>query len=186
MAVAFDWASETIRAVGSVVHRWLEAIGREGVAAWNVERVSALEPAFERALFELGVPAERIAAASERVKGALTRALGDSRGRWILDSAHSEARTEYALTGLDQGELVTVVLDRTFVDGEGVRWVVDYKTGTHEGSDPTAFLDREQQRYAAQLERYGRLMRALDARPIRLGLYFPLLGAWREWSAAGR
>jgi len=186
MAVAFDWASETIRAVGSVVHRWLEVIGREGVAAWNAERVGALEPAFVRTLFELGVPAERIAAASERVKAALTRALGDSRGRWILDSAHSEARTEYALTGLDQGELVTVVLDRTFVDGEGVRWVVDYKTGTHEGSDPTAFLDREQQRYAAQLERYGRLMRALDARPIRLGLYFPLLGAWREWSAAGR
>jgi hypothetical protein len=25
-------------------------------------------------------------------------------------------------------------------------------------------------------------MRGLDSRPIRLGLYFPLLGAWREWS----
>jgi hypothetical protein len=79
-----------------------------------------------------------------------------------------------------------VVLDRTFVDAEGVRWIVDYKTGTHEGGDPQAFLDREQQRYAPQLARYARLMKLLDPRPIRLGLYFPLLGAWREWPAEDR
>jgi hypothetical protein len=58
---------------------------------------------------------------------------------------------------------------------------VDYKTGTHEGADLEAFLDRERERYRPQLERYAQLMRGLDARPIRLGLYFPLLGGWREW-----
>jgi len=185
MVVEFDWASETIRSIGSVVHRWLEVVGREGVAAWTAERVRGLEPAFARALAELGVPAERLDVASARVRDALTRALEDDRGRWILDSTHAEARTEYALTGLDQGELVNVVLDRTFVDGDGVRWIVDYKTGTHEGGDPQAFLDREQQRYTPQLARYARLMTLLDPRPIRLGLYFPLLGAWREWPADG-
>jgi ATP-dependent helicase/nuclease subunit A len=183
--VAFDWASETIRSVGSLVHRWLEILAREGIAAWSEERVRALTPVFARNLAELGVPADRIGAAIERVSEALTHALTDPRGRWILDSAHGEARTEYALTGVDQGELVSVVLDRTFVDGDGVRWIIDYKTGTHEGGDPDVFLDREQQRYAAQLARYARLMYLLDARPIRLGLYFPLLGAWREWPAVG-
>jgi len=186
MMVEFDWASETIRSVGSIVHRWLETIGREGAVNWSAERVAALEPAFARALGELGVHEERIAGAVERVREALARALADSRGRWILDAAHGEARTEYALTGLDQGELVSVVLDRTFVDSEGVRWIVDYKTGTHEGGDPQAFLDREQQRYAGQLARYARLMKLLDPRPIRLGLYFPLLNAWREWPADDR
>ena len=183
MVVEFDWASETIRSVGSVVHRWLEAIGREGAAHWSAGRVHGLESAFARALAELGVPGERVAAAAARVTEALTRALADSRGHWILEATHDQARTEYALTGLDQGELVSVVLDRTFVDREGVRWIVDYKTGTHEGGDPQAFLEREQQRYAPQLARYARLMRLLDPRPIRLALYFPLLGAWREWPA---
>jgi hypothetical protein len=46
-----------------------------------------------------------------------------------------------------------------------------------------AFLDREQERYRSQLERYATVLRKLDARPIRLGLYFPLLGGWREWDA---
>ena len=47
-----------------------------------------------------------------------------------------------------------------------------------------AFLDNERTRYQEQLERYGRLMFQQDRRPIRLALYFPLLGGWREWPAA--
>ena len=54
-----------------------------------------------------------------------------------------------------------------------MRWIVDYKTGTHEGGDLEEFLDREQERYRAQLEQYAALMRSLDNRPVKLGLYFP-------------
>jgi ATP-dependent exoDNAse (exonuclease V) beta subunit len=78
--------------------------------------------------------------------------------------------------------IVNVIVDRTFVDADGTRWIVDYKTGTHEGADVEAFLDREQERYRGQLEQYAALLRVLDPRPIRLGLYFPLLNGWREWS----
>jgi hypothetical protein len=77
------------------------------------------------------------------------------------------------------------VVDRTFVDSEGTRWIVDFKLSRHEGADRDAFLDSENERYRPQLERYARVVRGLDARPIRLGLYFPLLHAWREWSFAG-
>jgi hypothetical protein len=79
-------------------------------------------------------------------------------------------------------EIMSVVMDRTFVDEYGTRWIVDYKTGTHEGGDVEAFIDRERERYRPQLERYATLMRALDGRPIRLGLYFPMLNGWRDWS----
>lgn len=67
-------------------------------------------------------------------------------------------------------------------DGQGIRWIIDYKTGSHEGSDINAFLDSEQNRYRGQLERYAALMQQWDkAHTIRLGLYFPLIGGWREW-----
>ena len=74
-----------------------------------------------------------------------------------------------------------MIIDRSFVAADGVRWIVDYKSGRHEGGDSRAFLDREQQRYREQLESYARLVSAMDPRPIRLGLYFPALGGWREW-----
>jgi ATP-dependent helicase/nuclease subunit A len=59
---------------------------------------------------------------------------------------------------------------------------VDYKTSSHEGAGLESFLDREQQRYSPQLTRYAALVRRLGAEPVRLGLYFPLLSAWRDWS----
>jgi ATP-dependent helicase/nuclease subunit A len=59
---------------------------------------------------------------------------------------------------------------------------VDYKSGRHEGASTEAFLDREQARYAPQLERYAALMANVEPRPIRVGLYFPLLREWRAWT----
>jgi ATP-dependent exoDNAse (exonuclease V) beta subunit len=116
-----------------------------------------------------------------RVAAILERTLADERGRRLL-GPHKDAQSELRLTGVGKAGIVNVIVDRTFVDAEGTRWIVDYKTGTHEGADVEAFLDREQERYRKQLEQYAALMRGIDSRPIRLGLYFPLLGGWREWS----
>jgi ATP-dependent exoDNAse (exonuclease V) beta subunit len=118
--------------------------------------------------------AEREAAA-DRVLTALRRALADPRGRWVL-GPHPEAAAEYRLTGRVDGAVRRLVVDRVFRDAGGLRWVVDYKTSQHEGADVDAFLDRERERYAAQLARYARALGDVD----RLGLYFPLLAGWRE------
>ena len=45
-----------------------------------------------------------------------------------------------------------------------------------------AFLDAEVERYRAQLADYVGLLQGLGAEPVRAGLYFPLLGAFREVS----
>ena len=184
--VEFEWAREVIRHVGTVVHWVLQHIGRDGIENWDQERVGEWRPVVARRLVEEGVPPAQLEAAVARAEAALTRTLSDERGRWILDQAHSDARGEYALSGIIDGKFVNVLLDRTFVDDKGVRWIIDYKASSHEGGGLDEFLDRERERYAAQLERYATLMGKIDARPIRLGLYFPLLGGWREWAPAAR
>jgi hypothetical protein len=72
-------------------------------------------------------------------------------------------------------------VDRTFVDAAGTRWIIDFKTGSHEGGAVDEFLDREIERYRVQLTRYARIARELSPDPVRVGLYFPLLSGWREW-----
>jgi ATP-dependent helicase/nuclease subunit A len=181
--VEFDWASETIRHVGSVVHRTLQLIGREGVARWPLPRIEALAPGFRLALARQGVPEAKLDQAVQRVHEALRRTLSDTKGAWLFDPQHREAKSEYALTLIEHGKPVTSIMDRSFVDVSGTRWIIDYKTSTHQGGGLDAFLDREQERYRGQLERYAAVLRKLDSRPIRLGLYFPLLGGWREWEA---
>ena len=59
--------------------------------------------------------------------------------------------------------------------------MIDYKTSQHLGSGLEEFLDREVERYHGQLQRYARLAQRLGPEPVRLGLYFPLMRAWREW-----
>jgi ATP-dependent exoDNAse (exonuclease V) beta subunit len=180
-AVEFDWATETARHIGTVVHRELQRIARDGEDSGPVSR-SRLRERWRNELAELGVPAAMRATAVERVEEALERTRLDERGRWLLDARHRDSATELALTGRVGGEIVRVVIDRSFVDASGVRWIVDYKTSRHEGAGLDVFLDSEQERYRPQLERYASLMRRRGPEPVRLGLYFPLLSAWREWT----
>ena len=181
MQPEFAWAGQAAVHVGTVVHRQLQRFADAGVESWTAARVRALAGTFERDLALLGVEPHDIGAARDRVLAALTRALDDPRGRWVL-GAHSEARSELRLT-VRNGELLEHLrLDRTFVD-DGKRWIVDFKTSQHQGGDLQTFLDSEVARYRWQLERYAHALAAVDARPIHLGLYFPLLAEFRGWPA---
>ncbi len=182
--IPFEWAHATAAAVGTITHRLLAQLAREGVATWNESRIAALGPRIRTELQGEGVDEEQLTPAAADVERALRHVLADPRGQWLFDPAHGESASEWALAGVDNGAIVHVSLDRTFV-ADGVRWIVDFKTSRHEGADPDAFLAREEERYRPQLERYARLVRALDARPIRLALYYPLVAqGWREWPFA--
>ncbi|HEX8010462.1 MAG TPA: UvrD-helicase domain-containing protein [Casimicrobiaceae bacterium] len=181
--IEFDWARETARQIGIVTHRLLRQIAEEGSEQWTPLRIGAERGRIEREFTNLGFTGPEARGAGEQVVLALERTLADPRGRWLFDSRHTEARNEYALTEWRDGGFVHSVLDRTFVDADGVRWIVDFKLSRHEGAGVDAFLERERERYRAQLEGYAATLRGLDGRPIRLGLYFPLLVGWREWPA---
>jgi hypothetical protein len=108
--------------------------------------------------------------------------LSDERGQWILRSYPRDDLREHALSGLWQGEVTHAVFDRSFVDETGVRWVIDYKTSQHLGGALEEFLNREVERYGEQMRRYAYLAGQLGPEPVRVGLYFPLMRAWKEWA----
>ena len=169
----FEWVSELQRRVGIVVHCMLQEMhAREGL--------TVRKDTLRVALRSEGLDGEKLDEALARAIVALGNAAADEQGRWIL-SGHEDDQREYALSTVVEHKVRRFVLDRTFVD-DGVRWIIDYKTSTHEGSGRDAFLDNEQTRYREQMEGYARVMRSLDSRPIRLGLYFPLVQGWREWA----
>ncbi len=179
--VEFSWAGETARHIGTVVHEMLQRITNDGVAHWSEQRVGDCQKYYCKFLTQLGVVADAVEHAAMRVQQSLLLTLQDETGRWLLDNTHEESRCEYAISGVMKGRVIHSVIDRSFVDAEGTRWIVDYKTSYHEGGELDAFIDSEQERYRFQLERYARLMHLKDNRPIRLGLYFPLLQIWRSW-----
>ncbi len=180
--VEFDWAGETIRLVGSVTHRFLQRIALEGAAAWDRQRLQRERGNIEQALREENVPTEHLDGAARRVIAALDAALDSQRGQWLLANSHTDADCELRLSGVIDGRLTNVIIDRTFRDESGRLWIVDYKTSVHEGAGREQFLDREVVRYRGQLERYAKLLCGLyPGETLYLGLYFPLLEGWRSW-----
>jgi len=177
----YAWVGETLRHVGTVVHRLLQRIAAEGPARWDEARLTASAAVIRQLLAGAGVRREDEAAALTDVMQAVANTLADERGRWLLSAGHQDARSEYALSRFEGGRLVTGIIDRSFVDADGVRWIIDYKTSRHRGTDVDAFLDRERARYTPQLERYADMMRGLETRRVRVGLYFPLMRRFVDW-----
>ena len=175
----FSWVGETQRHVGTLVHEWLARLAL-GSALPTAAQIGAEAGAVHARLARLGVSERERAAAAALILSAIERTVTDERGRWLLDSRHAQAHAELALTGVSDGRLRNIVIDRSFIDAEGVRWVIDFKTSRHEGSGLEQFLDEELERYRAQLQTYRGLARALGPEPVRAALYFPLLRAFRE------
>jgi ATP-dependent exoDNAse (exonuclease V) beta subunit len=177
----FLWAGFAAAQVGTVVHAMLHQIAASGPASWTAADIVARARRFRNELELLGVDEDQIEASTERVVEALCAVLADERGRWSLDE-HAMASSELALTVDGPLGLEHLRIDRTFVDAQGTRWIIDFKTSLHEGGDVETFLDSEKQRYRRQMERYAAAMAEIDHRPLRVGLYFPLLQAFRDWS----
>lgn len=178
--IEYEWAGLTIRHVGTLVHRYIHAMAKQGIEHWGADRVRSCNDRIRQSLRQLGVPAKELDPACRRVTAALLHFIQDERGHWLL-ADHQQQHNEFAVSGVLGGRIVNIIVDRTFVDQDGVRWIVDYKTSSHEGADIEGFLDLQKDRYRQQLEKYAALFKNLEHRPIRLGLYFPLLNGWREW-----
>lgn len=170
--LSYDWVSDTSRHVGTVVHALLKQ------AAESHTDVSA--PLIRSELLRLGVPRAEEREATTQVLQALQNTFSSGRGRWILQR-HAEARSEWAIAGRIQDQLISGAIDRIFRDEQDRLWVIDYKTSEHEGGNREFFLTEQQRRYRPQLDRYATLLARMERGPIWLGLYFPLLDAWLEW-----
>ena len=100
----------------------------------------------------------------------------------FLFADYPEQNNEYAIGSKEQGLVKTFRIDRTFVDQNNTRWIVDYKTTSTNAQDIDLFVDEQiEKRHRPQLQHYGALMSKLDDRPIKLAIYFPMLGRLRSW-----
>jgi ATP-dependent exoDNAse (exonuclease V) beta subunit len=174
------WEAEKARHVGTVSHAFLERMAREGLEKWPESRLPELGAAVQRRLSALGVPAAELPQCIQKVLFALKQTLGSERGRWIV-GPRKKAACELALSGIIDGKLVHAVIDRTFIDEDGTRWVIDYKTSDCQEEEKEEFLQKEAERYRAQLLAYAALFKHLEPdRKIRTALYFPLVDGWFE------
>jgi ATP-dependent helicase/nuclease subunit A len=176
---AWDAVDDTPRLTGIVIHRLLKQIADDGLEVWQTRDLSAFKQNWRQLLNIEGIAEASLEAASDKVIAAIGQVLASARGQWCLQ-AHREAVSEYALDTATADGIKQFVVDRSFIDANNTRWIIDYKT-----TDIEAFKDlspRQQHAYLQQLNHYGDLFAKISDTPIRLGLYFPLTDHWHEWA----
>jgi len=169
-----------LRHAGSVAHETLATIAKTSIAesdlaAWNAPQVQRQRPLWQLRLSQLGLYGSGLEKAREKVEQAITNTLACDTGRWLLDGSHRESACELELHSGGR-QLRRAIVDRTFIDENGARWIVDYKTAEPaEGESAEDFIATQLERYRGQLEAYRKLFYARGERNIRCALYFPLL-----------
>ena len=169
------------RSVGVVVHLAFEELSKLPELPLVVTDVDKAR--WQHALQREGVPGAKLEQAESIVLEAAGNALAPGGpGRWILDANHRDARSEWALTMVEGGQIRDIVIDRSFVDrATGLRWIVDYKTSRPlAGESVDVFAAREAAHYRDQLADYRAALRPLGAEPIRCALYFTALSLLHE------
>ena len=190
-ALARPEGSAAVRALGNVVHRFLEQIaarlaGNKTAAALHGELPTWLDRLTVGLRGEGLAPAEAAREAS-RALTLLANTLADPVGAWLL-SPHSDAASERPLATTEG----LLRVDRTFRSGDAplsagadTVWIVDFKTTAPGGRFPDEFLAEQRTVYGPQLARYADALRAGAEAPanIQLGLYFPAIPRLFHWPA---
>ena len=169
--VEFYWVGTEARIAGTVIHRWLQMLAEGRIDGDPADPVIR-DRLTGRWLRELGIGEGQRDSIAARVTEALDGILADEKGRWVLTG---DGHAELALTGVFEGSLESVVIDRVRIDDNGDHWIVDYKTSTHEGGNLEGFLEAEVTRYTPQLRKYAAIYRAFAPVEPRCALYFPQL-----------
>lgn len=180
-SAGFQLTDHNPKLIGVFLHQLLQQISLQGLTWWKSFSLEQQQSYCERHLIQLGMLISHVAASVEKIILAIKNISTDIRGKWIMHP-HQDAKCELALTAIIDSQIKSLVIDRTFIDESGIRWIIDYKTSAPaEGINLAEFLKAEKEKYANQLAIYAKAMQEIDQRPVRLGLYFPLIPAWEAW-----
>lgn len=170
----------TLPNIGTVLHNCFAQLSKiVNPENWLEKNLAVQRQFWNNQLIQLGTFVnleQHIATIENTVKTT----LADPKGKWILSNKHQQGQSEFELTTVADDKIQNFIIDRTFIDN-GIRWIIDYKTTIPKNSDITAFVKQQYEFHHKQLEKYAQTMQYLDDKPIRLGLYFPMISKWYEW-----
>ncbi|MDF1645127.1 MAG: UvrD-helicase domain-containing protein [Pseudomonadales bacterium] len=169
-------------AIGTLVHRALAQITQDGIKNWNQERFKKQLPVWRSQLRQLGVY-DGLDKAATIIEKQVSHCCTGQHGVWLLDNGHIDSQTEYPITVQTSTGYKQYRVDRTFIDEQGTRWIIDYKSSQPssdtdnnlESESLEQFLRRQANHYQKQMQAYYEGFQKLEDRAIKLALYYPAI-----------
>jgi len=148
-----------------------------------------MQPRIAATVRAAGVEPRHASRIATQALQTVLKAASDPLAQWIL-APHTDAANEARWTGVVDGSLRTVQVDRVFragrapqTGGQDTWWIVDYKTVHEDGFDPAAALPELRRIFAPQIEAYAKVLRNLrgESSSLRGCLYYPRMSLLDWW-----
>lgn len=168
------------RHIGTVAHEALYIISKASASQrlenWQADNLNQYLPLWQSRLIQLGLDDLAANGCSVKIKALISNTLECKTGQWILDTNHKLAESELPITTYLNGQIREYIIDRTFVDNDNIRWIIDYKTSSprHENETKT-FLQFEKIKYQEKVLAYKNAIQKMDTRSTKIALYYPAL-----------
>lgn len=180
----YSWQNNLSRTIGTVIHYILHRIAQDANLLSHYKDSQNRNPSYSILLKHHGIEENDLPYCLEKINQAIQNMLDDPKGQWILKQ-YVDNQSEIAVSGHVEDTICHFIIDRTFVDENNIRWIIDYKTTEYPANNLEKDIDQEILKHKPQLEQYAKIVNNLDpTREINLGLYFPLLKKWHEWKFA--
>jgi ATP-dependent exoDNAse (exonuclease V) beta subunit len=166
---AFEYDNPLAAAIGTLIHSSLESYTVSHEKDLWLKKLSS-QRSFWRLYLRQHLDGEaELEAILDKVQETIKSNTANNEFAWIFDEHGLEAQSELGLTNKHNR---LFIVDRTLIDKEGIRWIIDFKTGHPKSSQSNeAFIQSMKERYQSQLLNYGNLFAELESRKTKLALY---------------
>ena len=170
-AIPATHAERVASKIGTLIHKVFETYTRSNSKPDYLAKFEKVIAFWELNLRPLQLPSMERKRILNHMKATVLKTLSDPKINWIFDNEHREGACELRISRQQNGYTQQFVIDRTFVDQDDTRWIIDYKTSQQQPEQTESeFIQSQTEKYRSQLENYRDLMKATENRTTRLAL----------------
>ncbi|MBT8147971.1 MAG: hypothetical protein KJN90_14025, partial [Gammaproteobacteria bacterium] len=157
--------------IGTLIHQALEQIVKNPARFDRAQNKKNMPGYWRLRLQPLIQEPAALDKAVDLIQSTLDSCRQDPDIAWLFSAKLDDDQAELAISRQVSGRLYHYAVDRTFIDKNGVRWVIDYKTAVPSANLSTEeFIEQQRQSHVEQLTSYRRLFEEIEDRPVRTAL----------------
>ncbi len=156
---------------GVLIHQCLEHYTESNDKEQFLQSIVSMHSYWQLKLRSLNLSTEKTTAVIQSIEKNVLETVGHTDLAWLFNNSLQDSSCELSLSRAGKGYLNNRIVDRSFVDSDDVRWIIDYKSSEPGENVPVEeFIEEQKKKYQDQLDDYEAMFQAMESRPIKKAL----------------
>lgn len=158
--------------IGNLIHEALQA-SLTNKNLLSDDSINLQRQRWQQHLLRYGFGLDKTHYAVTFIEDSLRKTLSNQEFLWVFDHSQEKSVAEYELQSKNSDVIQNHIIDRSFLDFEDIRWIIDYKSAKKPDSIlEEEFIAGQLNLYRPQLKRYHELFKDEKNKGIKTALLF--------------